>query len=183
MNIYGPYNDHQNQEDDYEFGFDLGKMITDWDNLVFIGKKNPFQTSRLKPIIWTPIENKRFPNNEDLKKSDNLSSFIFSSERYDYFLQKPEERAGNYHIVIIDKDLKSVVFNQHYYDSEGTYLTGLNITGQDNIEVQQSQWTGKLFKNKATIIFGFLGYSFGCPSINVLDETEPTIPILCDNRH
>lgn len=184
MNIYGPSDDYQNQEYDYEFGFDLGKKITDWYNLAYIGRENPFQTENLKPIIWTKIENDRFPTNKDLKKSEIiLSSYMFSTERYDYFLQKASERAGSYHLRIIDKDSKSEIFNRHYYDSEGTSLTGLNIKGNENKEIEQSQWAGKLFKDKATIVFDFLNYSFGCPSITVLDETEPTIPILCDNRH
>ncbi len=184
MNIYGPSNDYENREDDYYFGFDLGKLITVWDNLVFIGKTNPFEIGKLKPIIWTEIENTKFPIYKALEKSDiALNSYMFSTDKHDYFLQEHSEKRKNYHLIIIDKGSKSEVFNRVFYDTEGTYLTGLNIKGNSNEEIHQSQWTGALLKNKATIVFGFLDYSFGCPSITVLDETEPTISILCDNRH
>jgi len=185
MNIYGPSSDYRNDEFDYMFGFDLDKSIINWDdNLVFIGKENPFQTGKLKPIVWTKIKNNQFPIiNELNKNAKSLTTYRFAINKYDYFLQKATERALCHHIIIIDNTSKEIVFDRLYCDGEGTSRTGLNIVGNENSEFHQSQWTGKLFKNKASIVFGFSYYGFGCPSINVLDETEPAIPILCDNRH
>ncbi len=185
MNPYGSSSrDYINDEFDYMYGFDLDKSITNsGDNLVFVGKENPFQTGELKPIIWTKIKNKQFPIIKDLDKNGiDLSSYFFATAKYDYFLQKPTKNTSSYHLVVIDKNSKSEILNRNYYDSESTYLTVLNIAESENKGVQQSQWTGELIKNKATVIFGF-GHSFGCLSITILDETEPRIPILCDNRH
>lgn len=184
INPYGA-GDYGNIESDYMLGFDLNKSISNWDdNIAYIGKENPFLKGQLKPIIWTEIENSQFPIVQDLETlNNNLSSYIFSTDKFNYFLQKASERAGSFHIVIIDKETKLEVLNKYYYDSEGTYLTGLNIAGIDNEGRHQSQWTGKLFKNKAIVVFDFLGYSFGCPRITILDKKEPEIQILCDNRH
>tara|TARA_R110002012_G_scaffold300941_1_gene500980 strand:- start:3362 stop:4672 length:1311 start_codon:yes stop_codon:yes gene_type:complete len=182
LNIYGSDN-YSNLEDAYEFGFDFGKKITDSDNLVYIGKEDPFQLGELRPIVWKQIDDSKFPVKKNLEESHfDMSTFKFSAKKYNYYLQKPLERAASYHLVIVDKDSNSIIFNEYYYDSEGTYLKKLKIEGDDS-ETQQSQWTGDLIKNKATVVFGFLGYSFGCPSITVLDKTEPAIRILCDNRH
>ena len=185
INPYGAANDDQYEELDYMLGFDLGKSITTWeDNLAYVGKENPFRTGALKPIIWEEIPNNQYPDQKEIdKKGMELTSYQFSTENYHYFLQTPSEGAGSYHLLIIDKETKSEVLNENFYDSEGTYLTGLHIAGNHQQKTNQSQWTGALLKHKATVVFGFEGYSFGCPSITVLDETEPLISIRCDNRH
>ena len=46
-----------------------------------------------------------------------------------------------------------------------------------------NQWTGKLFKNKENVIFGFQYHSFSCPYITVLSKKPAQIEINCDNRH
>ncbi|MDR6301634.1 hypothetical protein [Mesonia maritima] len=185
MNPYGPSNDYRNDELDYMLGFDLGKSISNWDeNLVYVGKENPFQTGKIKPIIWTKIEDNQFPIAKDLKNKIDLSTYFFATEKYDYYLQKPTENISSYHLVILDKITKSEILNTNYYDGESTYLTRLKIAESENErDIRQSQWTGEIIKNKATVVFGFVGHSFGCPSITILDETEPEIQILCDNRH
>ena len=185
MNPYGPSSDYRNNEFDYMLGFDLGKSISNWDeNLVYVGKESPFQTGKIKPIIWTKIENNQFPIAKDLNSKIDLNTYFFAAEKYDYYLQKPTENISSYHLVILDKISKSEILNTNYYDGESTYLTGLKIAESENEEdMQQSQWTGEIIKNKATVVFGFVGHSFGCPSITILDETEPEIQILCDNRH
>ncbi|WP_121667385.1 hypothetical protein [Mesonia aquimarina] len=185
MNPYGPSSDYRNDEFDYMFGFDLGKNISNRDeNLVYVGKENPFQTGKIKPIVWTTIENNQFPIAKDLKNKIDLSTYFFATEKYDYYLQKPTENISSYHLVIVDKISKSEILNTNYYDGESTYLTGLKIAESENEEdIQQSQWTGEIIKNKASVVFGFVGHSFGCPSITILEETEPEIQILCDNRH
>lgn len=113
-----------------------------------------------------------------------MSTYVFTTEKYDYYLQKPTENISSYHLVIIDKFSKSEILNKNYHGGESTYLTGLKIAESENKEdMRQSQWTGKIIKNKATVVFGFVGHSFGCPSITILDKSEPEIQILCDNRY
>ncbi|WP_047547211.1 hypothetical protein [Psychroserpens sp. Hel_I_66] len=184
MNAYGPAEDHQNVEYDYYFGFDLGEGISNWENLVYIGNENPFQTGELKPMVWKAIDNDQFPiKTEKENPKIKANTYKFSTKEQDFYLKKSNQNMDSYHIVIIDKNSKQELLNQYYNDTEGTYLTGLTTEGQDNNQDSQSHWTGKLFKNKPPIIFDFLGYSFGCPSLTVLDKTEPPIQILCDNRH
>ena len=185
INPYGAANDNQYEELDYMLGFDLGRSITTWeDNLAYVGEENPFRTGALKPIIWEEIANDQYlPQKGMDKKGVELTAYEFSTEHYHYFLHTPSEGERSYHLVVIDKKTKAEVLNENYKDSEGTYLTGLHIAGNDQERNQQSQWTGALLKNKATVVFGFEGYSFGCPSITVLEETEPKIHIRCDNRH
>ncbi len=180
VNIYASGN-YQDNPESYEYGFDLGKKINTYGNLVYVGKSNPFQTGKLKPIIWTKIENKEFPDNKKLKDHSKTTSYIFATTNYNYYLQSFS--SSSEHIVIVSNKTKTEVFNKYFYDSEGAYLQSLTIAGNKNKEQYQEQWAGKLFKNKATVVFGFMGYSFGCPSITVLDKTEPLIEIRCDNRH
>ena len=186
-NIYGSFEDYGNIETDYEFGFDLGKKIneSDWsDNLTFIGKENPFEIGKLQPIIWKKTENNQFPViNEQNENDDYRVSYKFETKEYNYFLQKASKSNLCNHLVIIDKESNSEVFNKLYCYSEGTSPTEIITDSDKNEKNHQSQWTGKLFKDKPSIVFGFQYFSFGCESINFITETEPSIEILCDNRH
>ncbi len=194
MNVYGPYDNYQNQEDDYEFGFDLGKNITDSDNFVFIGKENPFQTGKLKPIVWEEVGYHDFPKKFNINIIDNRriswfegiepgQSYKFSANNLNYYIQNLEkdEKLEHRYMIVIDSRTSDIIYENVLIDSESTNLIPLNI--ENSKQEYYNQWTGKLFKNKPIVIFGFLGHNFGCPSITVLDKTEPTIPILCDNRH
>jgi hypothetical protein len=194
INIYFSGEHHEKSEFDYEFGFDLGKHYNGRNNFVFIGKNNPFQTGKLKPIIWKKIDSKTFPKkfNSEIIHDDRkiwlegfepAESYTFTNENLDYYIQNltKDGRFKHRYIVVINSKTEKVVFENVQIDSESTSLMPL-ITENTN-DYYENQWTGELFKNKPTIMFGFLSYSFGCPSITVLDETEPAIPILCDNRH
>lgn len=193
VNIYGSDN-YSNLEDAYEFGFDLDEKIRDSDNFVYIGQKNPFQTGMLESIVWKRIDGRDFPKKfstdiiDDSRRRwfngiETGQSYIFSANNLDYFIQYliKDGKLKHRYVVVVDSKTKNIIYENVQIDSEGTYLIPL-IT-EDSKEQYYSQWTGKLFINKPVIMFGFLGHNFGCPSIAVLDETEPPIPILCDNRH
>ncbi|WP_299681212.1 hypothetical protein [uncultured Dokdonia sp.] len=191
MNIYGSYNDNLNQEHDYEFGFDLG--TNSYGEFVFIGKNNPFHTEKLTPIIWKKIDT------QDVQKEFNpdiitdhrkrwfngyevTASYSFSKDHLTYYIQDlTVNKTIHRYLIVVNTDTEKIVFEHVLINSESTYLVPLRIT--DSTENYNGQWTGKLFKNKEAVLFGFLGYSFGCPSISILDTTEPPIRILCDNRH
>jgi hypothetical protein len=184
MNAYGPSSNYKNEEYDYYFGFDLGEKITNWNNLAFIGKENPFQTDRLKPIIWKEVDTKSVHLN--LRKLENSSStdlaalefetsYVYEQDDMDYYLLNKNR------LVIADRSKKEVVFNEVYYGGEGSSLTMPKMENDSLTET--SQWTGKLFKNKPSVVFGFQYFSFGCESIDFLTTAEPSIGILCDNRH
>ncbi len=176
INIYFNGNDYEKSEYDFEFGLDLGKNYNgSYENFVYIGKENPFQTNKFKPIKWKKTDNENFPIEKD-ETGIELETFTFSLDTFRYFAQKPKEKGASYHIVVKDEKHNTIVFDKHYYESEGISLTQLNST-------YQSQYTGALFKNKPPIIYGFTNHSFDCPNIKFIDETEPPIPVLCDNRH
>lgn len=194
MNTYGPSKDYQNEEEDYEFGFDLGKKITDTYNLVYIGKENPFLTGELISIVWKKIDTNDFPKKfsdfilDDLRKrwldsSEAGQSYMFSYRNFDYYIQNltKDGKTKHRYIVVIDSETKNIVHEKIQIDSESTELIPLKT--ESNSKENYSQWTGKLLKDKSAVMFGFLGYHFDCPSITILDETEPDIPIFCDNRH
>lgn len=190
-NIYGY--DEQYGESDYEFGFDLGKLDISYDNFVYIGKKNPFQTGKIKSILWKEIDTKEFPKkfninivDEDIRSWFNgytiERSFKFTHNNLTYYIQnleKDEEVSYRYALVFKGEKL---IYEDVYMSSEGTYLIPLNIENEKS-QYEAYQFTGEIFKGKPPIIFGFESHSFGCPSIYFADNTEPSIGILCDNRH
>ena len=194
LNVYTYHYNQPYHEYNYEFGFDLGKKHTGGANFTFVGKENPFQTGQLKPMLWEQISNTDFPKKfspdiildrrkEWLEGYQAATSFKYSYDHLDYYiqdLQNGEQQAHRYMIVINSKT-KEIIYEQVHIDSESTHLNPLNTT--TNQEQYQSQWTGQLFKNKPMVMFGFIGFGFGCPSITVLDSTESVISILCDNRH
>lgn len=191
INIYFHGEQYEKSEFDYEFGFDLEK--NSYGDFVFIGKSNPFHNGKLTPMIWKKIDNQYFPKkfNSNIIKDrrrwrfngmESGQSYKFSTNNLDYFVQdlNKDKKLEHRYMVVVDSETESIIYENVQIDSESTYLIPLRTNNDENYG---NQWTGKLFKNKETVIFGFLGHSFGCPSISVLDETELAIPILCDNRH
>jgi len=75
-------------------------------------------------------------------------------------------------LLVLDSETNDRVYETIYYESEGTSLNPLNY-----------QWTGKLFKNKPAVIFGFQIHSFDCPTIQFLSMSEKEISLYCDNNH
>ncbi|MBJ2175857.1 hypothetical protein JBL43_16505 [Aureibaculum sp. A20] len=179
----------------YEFGFNLGKTYTiEGENFVSIGKENPFQTGKIKPILWQPMEVEDFPIKFDIKivEKDRRSwfdyalpkeTYKFTSNNYDYYIQnlKDDDVDHSRYLVAINSTTGEVIFNDLFISSEGTYLVPLSIKGEK--PEWGTQWTGEIFKNKPSILYGFTSASFGCPSIRFLNKTQSTIWILCDNRH
>jgi len=190
VNIYAS----DSPEDDYEFGLDLGRFNGGYDNIAYVGKSNPFQIEKLKSIFWKEIDAKDFPIAFDTKIIDKDirswfddiklgKSYKFTNNNYDYYLQNLMKK-GNVkyrYLVVIDTETNQIVYNDAIVSHEGAGLAPINIIGKNN--ENEPQYTGKIFKNKPSIIFGFYWVSFGCESIEFLDEKEPPIWILCDNRH
>ena len=184
-----------NPFDRHEIGFDLGKYRSNSDDFAYLGTQNPFQTGKLKPVIWKEIDTALFPKKFDpeiIHKSRRVwfkgytggTSYLFKYNSLNYYVQYliNEDKSKHYYLIVLNEQTKKIIFERVYVDSESTHLRPLRTTAFD-IKKQYGQWTGELFKNKATVLFGFLGNSFGCPGIKVLDDSEPVIPILCDNRH
>ena len=185
---------------DYKIGFELKNNAIASNNftntLVYIGEYNPFMNGNLKPIKWKKIETKELPllelNTQDsihlfrYKNQKIISTYSFKNESYEYFIQNIGEEGITYirYLKIISLNDNNTLFSKVFFESEGTYLKPLNGLNKNNDEEEQVyQWTGKLFKNRAPVIFGFLGWSFGCPKIQFIDNSERDIDINCDNRH
>ena len=160
-----------------------------------MGKENPFVTGGLKPMVWSEIQSEEFPlkfdpqivpvrNRRWFKDYIPNKSFKFLDKNYAYYIQSlaKDGKVKHKYLVVIETLTDEIVFNNVLIDMEGTYLKPLMIENSGSMN-EIFQWTGKLFKNKPPIIYGLIGHSFGCPTIDFLSIEEPSIIILCDNRH
>lgn len=203
LSLYKDISDSSISQYDYELGFEINKKLLEnlskyYSNvLIFIGKENPFEKGQIKPILWTKINSNRFPvTKSDLpktsfhyKNSSKGQAYLFNSNNYQYFVQDFTEKQNSSnlterHLVIIDSKNGKVIIEKLFKESEGISIAPLNF-GIDNPSYIDSkeQWTGKLFKNKPEVIFGFEYFSFGCPKIIFLNSQEKDIYLNCDNRH
>lgn len=193
LNIYGaefPYSQF-----DYMIGFEIDrKLLTGFDKyfentLVTIGKKNPFLAEQLKNIVWKKAEQQTYllppiNSNDSLAlnvffgglKYELSSEYEFISDEHHLFIQditiKESQWTSAKRLIVVDAKSKKVIKEKIFYNGESATFAPL-----------QNQWTGKLFKNKPPVIFGFQYISFGCPHLTFLDNISSDIYINCDNRH
>jgi hypothetical protein len=170
-------------------GFEIGKeALSDFDKyfahaFVYIGKENPFVQEKLKQILWEKIEPENFPLAKvSVKVNDYFNhieyliggTYKYEAEGLQYYTQElvNGDRVFAKRLVIINTLTQEKVFENIYYSGEGSSFAPLD-----------NQWTGKLFKNKPQVIFGFQWQSFGCPKITFINSSEKEIYINCDNRH
>jgi hypothetical protein len=180
---------------DYEFGFNLGrKYMMGGDNFTCVSKTNPFQTGKISPIVWKKITDQYFPvrfdtlpffnsTREENSRFKAEKSYHFTNEPYNYYLQNLtyDGRLSHRYLVITEQKTEQVVMEFSFRSGESSSLT--HLTQANDREIYFVQYTGEFFKNKPAVIFGFLGHSFGCPTINFISKSEPPVKILCDNRH
>lgn len=179
---------------DYMIGFEVAKNNSNGfgkyfnDALVFIGKTNPFARGQMTAIDWKkiPIEKFPFPKNQltEVQKKDIKTNAIkgqayFSeTEKYqifiqDYILSSTDMDLQYRHVMVFDKKMENVVYEELFNSSESTSIAEVG-----------GQWIGSLLKNKPDVLFGFEGVSFGCPYIDYINSKSNTyIEINCDNRH
>lgn len=187
LNIYGA--DWPYSQDDYMIGFEINKkFLTGSDqyftnSLVYVGKENPFVRGQLKPIIWKKIKPEDFPSKElptyDISYAGKCvtgDAYKFETKGLQYFVQDLVRLEDNWvsvkRLIVIDLKTKATVCEKLFYSGESASFAPLD-----------NQWTGRLFKNKPRVIFGFHYVSFGCPNITFLNLTESDVYINCDNRH
>jgi hypothetical protein len=196
LNGYSSEEDWPYHNYDFMIGFEINKKYLNGfseyyrDALVYVGKENPFSKERLKPITWKKIAKKDYPSkalkNNDrnlLKNTVTGNTYFYKTDSHEYFLQDyldSNKIIYGRRLLVVDSKTKDVIIEKLFSQSEGTSPTPLNYeNGEDSID----QWTGKLFKNKPAVVFGFEYLSFGCPSISVIDKSNEEINIQCDNRH
>lgn len=177
---------------DYMIGFEVGRDVMKksstqyYSNVfVYVGSDNPFAQIQLKAPKWQKINAKDFPKLSKAKLNNNGykagNYYRFKSDAITYYLRDflSENKVVKRHFIAVGK---SMITEKVFEESEGTSLAPLNFVDNDANSTKE-QWTGKLFKNKPLVIFGFNYLSFDCPSIILLDKTSAEISINCDNRH
>ncbi|WP_417941512.1 oxidoreductase [Flavobacterium sp. RS13.1] len=196
LDLYSSEEDWPYRHFDFMIGFEISKKhlngFSDYfrDALVYIGKENPFSKEGLKPIVWKKIPGNEYPSkpmkNEDralLKNTLTGNTYFFKTENYHYFLQEYLENHKEIYgrrLLVTDSKTKEIIIEKIYCQSEGTSPAPLNYEdGYHTI----NQWTGRLFKNKPIVVFGFEYISFGCATISVIDKSNEEIFLQCDNRH
>ena len=182
---------------DYMIGFEIDKKLThvfgDYANeiLVAVGKKNPFAEKQLTAIAWKKINSKEFPSKKITDEFGMLEqkytigeSYLFKYENLDYFIQDfiRDQSIFARRLLVVDSKTKAVFYEELFSEGESDSLAPLNFIDETETNVI-NQWTGKLFKNKENVIFGFEYHSFSCPYITVLSKKPAQIEINCDNRH
>lgn len=182
---------HSNDQElsifDYEIGLDLGKIYSSQgQNLAYIGKANPFKIGQIKLLIWKKIANSNFPTvSKKETYSSLLDTYLFQLNNYSYYIQRhihtETDNIRSYHLVITDTISKKIISENNYKSGESIDLTPL-LTKNEKANYYNS-YTGAIFKNKPPIIYGLESHSFGCPKIDFINSEEPSIEILCDNRH
>ncbi|WP_032854073.1 hypothetical protein [Leptospira borgpetersenii] len=166
---------------DFMIGFEIDEQLLpgfgmfSTDVLVFIGKESPFIQGQLQRIVWQKIKSKYFPSGMEGKyfKDSEYSkgdSYKYETGDLQYFAQDLVKNNSVFarRLLVMDRRTKNKVY-------EAVYTRDLAPFGR--------QWTGRLFKNKPKVIFGFEYISFGCESIELLKSSEEAIRIHCDNRH
>ena len=203
LSIYKDVNDYPFDQYDYEIGFEINKKLLEklskyyTSCLVYVGKENPFEKGQMTPIHWKKINNNEFPSIKiDLaktsfqyKNSYKGKAYLFNSDKYKYYIQDYLEKQNNSslslrHLVIIDSKNGKVIIEKIFEESEGSSIAPLSfgIDNSNDLDIN-AQWTGKLFKDKPEVIFGFEYFSFSCPNIIFLNSKKKDVYINCDNRH
>lgn len=196
INAYADMSDWPFSVYDYMIGFEIDKRkLKGYENLyyntfVYVGKENPFARERLTPVVWSKIK----PENYPLKKTRNKyaeyftnltvgNTYLFEKDSFKYFLQdyvNSYDQVSIRRLLVAESGSEDIIIDKIFGLGEGTTPSLLNYEN-DNEGI--NQWTGKLFKNKPPVIFGFEYISFGCPFLSVIDKLNEDIYINCDNRH
>lgn len=151
--------------------------------IAYFGSKNPFVENQMKMIKWEKAEadiQKKYFSGSNLKYGSTYQS---KYENLTYYVQDLLEEYGTQErrlVVINDKNEK--IFEKTFTISDGAEFNPLEK--MENAENHYyAQWTGRLFKGKAPVVFNFTSPSFGCPAITFLDKEKTELTINCDNRH
>lgn len=187
LNPYG--DDWPYAQFDYMIGFELpaASIQTKSNSMLHafasVGKVNPFERGQVKPVVWQkaasttqPISPATTSFAPHAKTYTLAETYTFEAGGMQYVLQNllshADQSLAAKRLLVIALDTKTVLYEKLYRESESESFASL-----------EEQWTGKLFKNKPPVVFGFQYASFGCPYINFISSTDPDLRIHCDNRH
>ncbi|MBI0155952.1 MULTISPECIES: hypothetical protein [Gilliamella] len=150
-------------ETNYQFGFALAlnQLPQDYDpndtTFVYIGKENPFAQQQLTLLNWQTISDKEY---NYLAQAYGLHYYLrqYPSHRDDY------PKCGR---LMIMNEKNKILRDDNYVFS--SLYGGLPLNGKDKDHEYKKQWTGKLFKNKPLVVFGFFS-RMDCPVIDFIDS-------------
>ena len=170
-------------ETNYQFGFalELNQLPQDYDHndtyepndttFVYIGKESPFAQQQLTLLNWQKISDKE---DNYLAQAHGLHYYLRQSP---FPLDYPE--CGS---LIIKNAKNNILFNDNYIRRR---VNSMPINGKDKDHEYKKQWTGKLFKNKPLVVFGFYSmFGDDCTEIDFIDSSFPSydITLRCDSR-
>ncbi|MCW3168988.1 hypothetical protein OMO38_10680 [Chryseobacterium sp. 09-1422] len=187
LHVYASEGD-EISEYDYMIGFQLNK--TEYEekamekaNFVFayFGNQNPFNEKPLTSIQWKKVSLDKFPVKTQHKTLKTGNAYLYQTEDLQYFILDLIGEFGVTERQLAVLKNRKLIFEKNYTLGEGSGFASLN--GIENMEYPNYLWTGNLFKGKPPVIFGFVFQSFGCPSIDFLDQNYSEIYTKCDNRH
>lgn len=181
---------------DYLTGFDVKDIVETSNNNYYnsfavIGTSNPFKVAGTTDIKWEKISFGKVPNIEleygtfyKSKDYDLMLAYhdVIDENHYYYTRNSFEEGIIEDYIFIISKNGK-LLYKTKIYDSESATPSLYLSEYLSNKQLQPVHFTGLFFKDKPPVIFGLYYNSFGCPFIDFLSDTEPSVYIQCDNRH
>lgn len=200
VNNYAGTDDWPFSQYEYMIGFEIAKSRLKgfrdypyaYNVLVYVGSENPFAQEPLIPISWSEIAAEEFPSKEIsdeyascLSNTTVGGAHLYETDSLRYFLQDYLDSYGGVYLrrlLVVESKTENIVIEKIFGRGEGTSPAPLNSENED-IYSGVSQWTGKLFKEKPPVVFGFEYISFGCPFISILDTSNEDIYISCDNRH
>ena len=174
-----------------EYGLNLEKKYeTLGYNFAYIGRTNPFQTGKVKQMVWQLADSADFPvASLQLDNIAKLETYRLSHEQYHYYLQSHWKQMKNrtwlqtHHIAIVDTLAEELVAEWNYSSSESIYLNSADTVEIERPYTSGYAWTGAFIKDKPMVFIGLYNNGFACPSVRFVDKNEPMIAILCDARH
>ena len=188
-------------ETNYQFGFALAlnQLPQDYDpndtTFVYIGKESPFAQEQLTLLNWQKISDKEDEEDNYLAQAHGFHHYYFSDKGYNYlaqtnglhyYLKQYPSHRDDYPKCgrLVIKNEKNKILRDDNYVFSSLY-GGLPLNGKDKDHEYKKQWTGKLFKNKPLVVFGFYSMFGGdCPGIDFIDSSFPSydIRLRCDSR-
>lgn len=192
--VMNPYADQPPFEpQDFMVGLSMGdqliKTLGEWycNTLVYIGPENPFQTGQLQPLLFTPMDGEKFPQDkvslELLKEHTWGDAYAAKHGHYNVFVREMVYKELRSRLTLVmDEQTGEKLFERIFMDSESTSPSPLILAGQDT-NLDPVQYIGNLFKDMPPHLSGMLWHSFGCPGIYFMDDALSVIQIRCDNRH
>lgn len=194
-----PYHDSRSEVSvyDYQVGFSLGANSSLVDDIyysqtfVFIGTENPFVTGNVQPIVWEKAGSQPIPSGNlpawafnRLNDYKTGPAYTFSANQQTWYLQghSNKEASNGANSLMIFSPNNQLVYHNAFFESEGVSCAPVSFTHVKQ-KYKPEQWTGKIFKNKPPVFWGFQYHSFSCPAIHYIRKENGGIPILCDNRH